>query len=76
LSQPIVQSLVEFPIFHANGWEIYHETMITLPCLGKSLIRKLLEAHPQIQLVTLLADLSDEKSQKSCRDKSQRKPWE
>jgi hypothetical protein len=44
--------------------------MIALPCLGKSLIRKLLEAHPLISSVTLLADLSDEKSQKSSQDKS------
>jgi hypothetical protein len=44
--------------------------MTVLPCLGESLVLKLLEAHPQISLVTPLADLSDEKSQKSCRDKS------
>jgi hypothetical protein len=55
---------------HVAGWEICHETMIALPCLGESLVRKLLEAHPWTHSVTLLADLSDEKSQKSCRDKS------
>jgi hypothetical protein len=70
LRQATVESLIEFPIFHADSWEIYHETMIALPCLGKSLIRKLLEAHPLISSVTLLADLSDEKSQKSSQDKS------
>jgi hypothetical protein len=56
LRQSIVESLGEFLIFHIGGWEIYHGTMIALPCLGKSLIRKLLEAHPRM----------DEKSQKSC----------
>jgi hypothetical protein len=76
LRQPTVESLVEFPIFHAGGWEICHETKIALPCLGESLIRKLLEAHPHISSVTLLADLLDEKSQKSCLDKCQRKPQE
>jgi hypothetical protein len=54
--------VLEFPIFHAGGWEIYHETMVALPCLGESLVRKLLEAHPRISSVTLLANLSDEKS--------------
>jgi hypothetical protein len=39
LGQPLVESHVEFPTFHAGGWEIYHETMIALPCLG--------ESHPQ-----------------------------
>jgi hypothetical protein len=38
LRQSIVESLVEFPIFHAGGWEIYHETMIALPGLGESLV--------------------------------------
>jgi hypothetical protein len=65
-----VESLSEFPIFYVGGWEICHETMIALPCLGESLVRKLLEAHPRISSVALLADLSDERSQKSCRDKS------
>jgi hypothetical protein len=46
LRQHIVESLCEFPIFHADGWEFYHGTMIVLPCLGESLIHKLLEAHP------------------------------
>jgi hypothetical protein len=73
LRKPIVESLGELPIFHAGSWEICHETMIALPSLGKSLIRRLLESHPQISLVTLLANLSYEKSQKSYRDKSQRK---
>jgi hypothetical protein len=36
--------------------------MIALPCLDESLIRKLLEAHPRIHSVTLLADMLDEKS--------------
>jgi hypothetical protein len=76
LWQPTVESLGEFSIFRADGWEICHETMIALPCLGESSIRKLLEPHPQISLVSLLADLSDEKSQKSHRYKSQRKPRE
>jgi hypothetical protein len=76
LRQPIVESLGEFPIFHAGGCEIYHGTIIALPCLGESLVRKLSEAQPRVSLVTLLADLSDEKSQKSCRDKSRRKPQE
>jgi hypothetical protein len=35
-----------------------------LPCLSKSLIRKLLEVHPRISSVALLADFSDERSQK------------
>jgi hypothetical protein len=35
--------------------------MIALPSIGESLIHKLLEAHSQISLITLLADLSDEK---------------
>jgi hypothetical protein len=39
--------------------------MITLPCLGESLVHKLIEVHPWISLVALLADLSDEKSQKT-----------
>jgi hypothetical protein len=56
--------------------EICQETMIALPCLGESLIRKLLEAHPRISSATLLADLSDEKTQKFHQDKSQRKPQE
>jgi hypothetical protein len=76
LRQPIVESLGEFLIFHAGGWEICHGTMIALPCIGESLIHKLFEAHPRIPLVTLLADLSDEKSQKSCRYKSRCKPQE
>jgi hypothetical protein len=59
---PVVESLGEFPIFHAVGWEIYHETVIALPWLGENLIHKLLEAHPRISSVTLLADLSDENS--------------
>jgi hypothetical protein len=44
--------------------------MIALPCLGESLICKLIEVHHQISLVALLANLSDEKSQKSYRDQS------
>jgi hypothetical protein len=74
LWQPTVESLGGFPIFHVGSWEIYHETMIALPCLGESLIRKLIQAHPQISSVALLADLSDERSQKSYQDKSRRKP--
>jgi hypothetical protein len=62
LRQPIVESLGEFPIFHANGWEIWHGNMIAIPCLSESLICKLLEAHPRISSVTPFADLSDEKS--------------
>jgi hypothetical protein len=50
--------------------------MIVLPCLSESLIRKLIEAHPRISLVALLADMSNERSQKSHRDKFQRKPLE
>jgi hypothetical protein len=73
LRQPIVESLGEFPIFHADDWEICHETMIALPCLSESLVCKLIEVHPQISLAALLADLSDEKSQKSYHDKSRRK---
>jgi hypothetical protein len=76
LWEPTVESLGEFPIFHDNGWEICHEIVIELPWFSESLICKLLEAHPQISSVTLLADLLDEKSQKSHRDKSQRKPRE
>jgi hypothetical protein len=67
------QPTVEFQIFHAGDWETCHDTMIALPCLGESLIHKLLEAHPRIHSITLLADLSDEKSH---RDKSRRKPRE
>jgi hypothetical protein len=52
----------EFPIFHAGSREICHETMIAFPCLGESLICKLIEVHPRISSVALLADLSDEKS--------------
>jgi hypothetical protein len=66
----------EFPIFHAGSWEICREMMIALPCLGESLVCKLTEVHPQISLVALLVDLSDEKSQKSYGDKSQCKPRE
>jgi hypothetical protein len=58
----MVESLGEFPIFHVDGWEICHDTMIALPSLGESLIRELLQVHPQISSVALLADLSDEKS--------------
>jgi hypothetical protein len=76
LKQPIVESLAKFPIFHAGGWEIYHGTMLALPCLGERLIRKLLEAHPWLSSITLLAGLSNEKSQKSCRNKSRHKPRE
>jgi hypothetical protein len=61
LRQPIVESLGEFPIFHAGGRQICHGTVRTLPCLGESLIRKLLEAHPWFSSVTLLADLLDQK---------------
>jgi hypothetical protein len=76
LGQPIVESMVEFPIFRASGWEIGHETRIALPCLGESVVLKLHEAHPQMHSVNLLANLLDEKSQKSYRDKSRRKPQE
>jgi hypothetical protein len=76
LWQPPVESLVEFPILHAGGWEICHESLIALPCLGVSLIHKLLVAHPWIHLVTLLANLSEEESQKSYRDKSRCEPRE
>jgi hypothetical protein len=62
LRQPIVESLGEFPIFHVGGLKICHGTMIALPCLGESLICKLLEAHPHISSITILADLSDVKS--------------
>jgi hypothetical protein len=70
LSQPIVESLGKFLIIHASGWEIYHGTMIALPCLGESLIREPLEVHPWISSDALLVDLSDERSQKSYLDKS------
>jgi hypothetical protein len=62
LRQPIVESLGEYPIFQDGSCEICRGTMIVLPCLSKSLVRKLLEAHPRITSVTLLADLLDEKS--------------
>jgi hypothetical protein len=62
LRQPIVESLGELPIFCAGGWEIYHGTMMALPSLGENLICKLLEVHPQISSVTILANLSNEKS--------------
>jgi hypothetical protein len=65
LWEPTVESLGEFSIFNVGGWEICHKTMIALPCLDESLICKLLEAHPQISSVTLLSDLSDEKSHES-----------
>jgi hypothetical protein len=48
--------------------------MIALPCVSESLVHKLLEAHPHISSVAFLADLSDERSQKFCRDKSLCKP--
>jgi hypothetical protein len=70
LWQSTVESLGEFPIFHASGWEICHDTMIALPCLGESPIRKLLDVHTSISLAVLLADLSDERVQKSYQDKS------
>jgi hypothetical protein len=63
--QPTVESLGEFPIFLVGDREIRHETLIALPCLGESLICRLLEAHPRISSVALLADLSVERSQKS-----------
>jgi hypothetical protein len=44
--------------------------------LGESLVHKLLEAHPLISSVSLLADLSDERSQKTYRDKSRCKSQE
>jgi hypothetical protein len=62
LYQPTIESLGEFPIFLAGAWEICHETMIVLPCLGESLIRKLIEADPRIFSVAPLADLLDERS--------------
>jgi hypothetical protein len=62
LSQPIVESLGEFPIFHVGVWEIGHEITIVLPCLGESLVRRLIEVHPRISSIALLVDLSDERS--------------
>jgi hypothetical protein len=50
--------------------------MIVLPCLGESLVRKLLEAHPWISVVVLLMNLSDESSQKFCQEESRCKPPE
>jgi hypothetical protein len=48
LWQPTVESVGEFLVFHAGGWEICHETMIALSCLGESLVQKILEAHPRM----------------------------
>jgi hypothetical protein len=56
LLQPTVESLGEFPISHAGSWEIYHETMIALRCLSEIIVRKLIEVHPQISSVALLAN--------------------
>jgi hypothetical protein len=50
--------------------------MIALPCLDESLVCKLLEAHPQISLVVVLADLSDERSDKTLNDIKSGEPWE
>jgi hypothetical protein len=71
LRQPIIEPLGKISIFHSDNWEVCHEEVIALPCFNNGFTRKLLEAHPRISVVTLLANLSDESSQKFCREESQ-----
>jgi hypothetical protein len=58
--------LGKIPIFHYGNWEVCHKEVLALPCFGNGFTCKLLEAHPQISAVALLANLSDESSQKFC----------
>jgi hypothetical protein len=70
LRQPIIEPLGKIPIFHSGNWEVCHEEVIALPCFGNGFTRKLLETHPQISVVALLTNLSDESSQKFCEEES------
>jgi hypothetical protein len=74
LRQPIIEPLGKIPIFPSSNWEVCHEEVIALLCFGNGFTSKLLEAHPQISAVALLMNLSDESSQKFCREESQCKP--
>jgi hypothetical protein len=62
LRQPIIQPLGKIPISHSSNWEVCHEEVIALLCFSNGFTRKLLEAHPQISVVALLVNMSDESS--------------
>jgi hypothetical protein len=79
LRLPIIEPLGKIPIFHSGNWDIYHKEVIVLPCFGNGFTHKLLEAHPKILVVALLANLSDESSRKFCQEESYvnlRKEWQ
>jgi hypothetical protein len=76
LRQPIIEPLGKIPIFQSDNWDVRHEEVITLPCFSNGLTCKLLEAHPRISVVAPLTNLSDESSQKLCREETQCKPPE
>jgi hypothetical protein len=64
------------PIFNSGNWEVCHKEVIALSCFGNGFTRKLLEANPRISVVALLVNLSDQSSQKLCREESKYKPPE
>jgi hypothetical protein len=74
LRQPIIEPLGKISIFHSGNWEVCHEEVIAIPCFGNGFTCKVLEAHPWISVVVLLANLLDESSQKLCREESHYKP--